>query len=88
MSIATASLSLSAADHERAMSEYGRRAEARAHALGNRGPIRLGPGGFRPEPQPCPATKGFRPVGPDDDPEFLAELDRRLRDERDRGTDW
>ena len=36
---------LSAADHERAMSEYGQRAEARAHALGNRGPIRVGADG-------------------------------------------
>lgn len=36
---------LSAADHVRAMSEYGRRAEARARALGNRGPIRLGADG-------------------------------------------
>ena len=41
----TVSPSLSAADHERAMSEYGQRAEARAHALGNRGPIRVGADG-------------------------------------------
>ena len=42
MSLVADSRTLSAAEHERAMSEYGRRAEARAHALGNRGPIRLG----------------------------------------------
>ena len=36
---------LSAADHERTMRDYGNRAEARAHALGNRGPIRLGADG-------------------------------------------
>ena len=45
MSLATASSSLSAVDHERAMSEYGLRAAARAYALGNRGPIRLGSDG-------------------------------------------
>ena len=42
MSVTTAATPLSAADHERAMRDYGRRAEARARALGNRGPIRLG----------------------------------------------
>jgi hypothetical protein len=29
-----------------------------------------------------------RAVGPDDDPEFLAELDRRLRGEGDGGGGW
>ena len=38
---ATAAQPPSVAEHERAMSEYGRRAEARAYALGNRGPIRM-----------------------------------------------
>lgn len=36
---------ISAVDHVRAMSEYGKRAEARAYALGNRGPIRVGADG-------------------------------------------
>src|SRR6188474_1557357 len=38
MTVATATRPLSPLDHERAMSEYGRRAESRAYALGNRGP--------------------------------------------------
>jgi Phytanoyl-CoA dioxygenase (PhyH) len=60
MSLATAPLSLSAADHERAMSEYGRRAEARAYALGNRGPIKLGPDGrLLPEIVESYWTHGF-----------------------------
>jgi hypothetical protein len=45
----------------------------------------LGPDGLRSGPQPCPAAEDLRPVGPDDDPEFLAELDRRLRGEGDGG---
>src|SRR5579883_3590637 len=51
---------LSAADHERAMSEYGRRAEARAYALGNRGPIRIGADGkLLPEILESYWTNGF-----------------------------
>ncbi len=34
----------------------------------------------QPEPWDCPAADGLRPVGPDDDPEFLRELERRFRD--------
>src|SRR4051812_38104957 len=45
MTVATATRPLSPLDHERAMSDYGRRAEARAYALGNRGPIRTGADG-------------------------------------------
>jgi len=48
----------------------------------------LGPDGRRSGPQPCPAAEGLRPVGPDDDPEFLAELDRRLRGEGDGDGGW
>lgn len=48
----------------------------------------LGPDGLRPGPQPCPAAESLRPVGPDDDPEFLAELGRRLRGERDGDGGW
>ena len=29
---------------------------------------------------------GRRPLGPDDDPEFLLELDRRIREGREDGT--
>ncbi|MBO0825819.1 MAG: hypothetical protein J2P27_18495 [Actinobacteria bacterium] len=29
---------------------------------------------------------GRRPIGPDDDPQFLLELDRRIRDDREDGT--
>lgn len=36
-------------------------------------------GGRAPGQQICPAPGGTRPIGPDDDPEFLRELDRRLR---------
>src|SRR5258708_11737096 len=63
MSLATASTDaqpLSAADHVRAMSEYGRRAEARAWALGNRGPIRTGADGkLLPEIVESYWTHGF-----------------------------
>ena len=45
MTVATATRPLSPFDHERAMREYGRRAEARAYALGNRGSIRTGADG-------------------------------------------
>ena len=41
MSIAHASTPLTAADHQRAMADYSRAGEARARALGNRGPIRF-----------------------------------------------
>jgi hypothetical protein len=34
----------------------------------------------QPEPWDSPAADGLRPVGPDDDPEFLRELGRRFRD--------
>ena len=40
--IATTATTLSAADHARAMADYSRAGEARARALGNRGPIRFG----------------------------------------------
>jgi hypothetical protein len=38
MSVVAADKTLSAAEHERATSDYGRRAEVRAYALGNCGP--------------------------------------------------
>ncbi len=58
--LATAAQPPSAAEHERAMSEYGRRAEARAYALGNRGPIRVGTDGhLLPEILESYWTHGF-----------------------------
>jgi hypothetical protein len=38
----------------------------------------------RPVRQPRQAPRAVRPLAPDDDPEFLAELERRTR--RDDGT--
>src|SRR6185312_4583622 len=78
-----ASRPLSAADHERAMSEYGQRAEARAYALGNRGPIRLGVDGkLLPEILDSYWTNGFYVfqgvVGPDELAELRADIDAVL----------
>jgi hypothetical protein len=36
----------------------------------------------------CPAAGGTRPVGPDDDPDFLRELDRRIRGEHENESDF
>ena len=74
---------LSAADHERAMSEYGRRAEARAYDLGNRGPIRVGPDGkLLPEILESYWTNGFYVfqgvVGPQELAELRADIDAVL----------
>jgi hypothetical protein len=83
MSLVADSRTLSAAEHERAMSEYGRRAEARAHALGNRGPIRLGADGrLLPEILDSYWTHGFYVfqgvVGPDELSELRADIDAVL----------
>jgi hypothetical protein len=60
MSVATADQPLSAVDHVSAMREYGQRAEARAYALGNRGPIRVGADGkLLPEILDSYWTHGF-----------------------------
>jgi hypothetical protein len=40
-----------------------------------------------PAPQPGASRASVRPCGPDDDPEFLSELDRLIRDRRPRGND-
>jgi Phospholipase_D-nuclease N-terminal len=59
--------------------------------------IRRHPSGRATEPgasapaqgQPMwPAADGNRPVGPDDDPEFLRELDRRLRGSQEPDSDF
>jgi hypothetical protein len=83
MTLATASPSLSAVDHGRAMAEYGRRAEARAYALGNRGPIRTGADGrLLPEILESYWTHGFYVfqgvVGPAELAELRAEIDAVL----------
>ena len=80
---ATDNRTLSATEHERAMREYGRRAEARAHALGNRGPIRLGADGrLLPEILDSYWTHGFYVfqgvVGPDELWELRAGIDAVL----------
>ena len=83
MSVISESRTLSAAEHERAMSEYGRRAEARAHALGNRGPIRLGADRrLLPEILDSYWTHGFYVfqgvVGPEELSELRADIDAVL----------
>src|SRR5215470_11443814 len=80
MTIATVIPGLSAADHERTMRDYGRRAEARAYALGNRGPIRLGADGrLLPEIIESYWTHGFYVfqgvVGPEEVAELRADID-------------
>jgi hypothetical protein len=83
MSLATATHPLSAVDHERAMRDYGHRAEARAYALGNRGPIRVGADGkLLPEILESYWTNGFYVfqgvVGPDELHELRADIDAVL----------
>ena len=80
MTVATATRPLSPLDHERAMSEYGRRAEARAYALGNRGPIRTGADGkLLPEILESYWTHGFYVfqgvVTPDELRELRTDID-------------
>jgi hypothetical protein len=52
--------------------------------LGPQEAIRRHPAGRAMEPgadgRDYPAAGGLRPIGPDDDPDFLAELGRRFRD--------
>jgi hypothetical protein len=83
MTLATAASPLSAAEHERAMRDYGRRAEARARALGNRGPIRLGSDGkLLPEILESYWTHGFYVfqgvVGPQELAELRADIEAVL----------
>lgn len=74
---------LTAADHLRVMEDYGRRAEARAYALGNRGPIRTGADGkLLPEILDSYWTHGFYVfqgvVGPVELAELRADIDAVL----------
>ena len=88
MSVAAAAppsrpLSTSAAAHQQAMADYGRRAEARARALGNRGPIRLGADGkLVPEIVEAYRTHGFYVfqgvLSPEELQELRADLDAVL----------
>ena len=80
MNVPTAASPLSAADHARAVSDYGRRAEARAYALGNRGPIRTGADGkLLPEILDSYWANGFYVfqgvVGAEELAELRADLD-------------
>ncbi len=47
-----------------------------------------GPMDRAPGQQMCPAADGSRMVGPDDDPDFLRELDRRLRGGHENENDF
>src|SRR4029079_26457 len=72
-----------AGDRVRAMGDYGRRAEARAYALGNRGPIRTGADGtLLPEILDSYWTHGFYVsqgvVGPEELAELRADIDAVL----------
>lgn len=83
MTVAIAASPIGAVDHERIMSEYGRRAESRAYALGNRGPIRLGPDGkLLPEILESYWTHGFYVfqgvVGAEELGELRADIDAVL----------
>src|ERR1044072_6560786 len=65
----------SAIERGRAMRDYGRRAEARAHGLGNRGPIRTGADGkLLPEILDSYWTHGFYVFQAVVCPQELAEL--------------
>jgi Phospholipase_D-nuclease N-terminal len=65
--------------------------------LGQQEAIRRHPAGRTPEPGSegqqaemwdYPAASACPPVGPDDDPVFMRELERRLRDWRETGDDY
>ena len=79
----TSVATLTAADHARAMAEYSRAGEARARALGNRGPIRFTPDG-KLDPAIVEAywTHGFYVlqgvVGPEELAELRAGVERTL----------
>jgi hypothetical protein len=79
----TVSLQPTAQDHRKVMEEYGRAAEARAYALGNRGPIRFtADGKLDPAILDSYWTHGFYVlqgvVGPEELAELRAAVDRVL----------
>jgi hypothetical protein len=51
-----------------------------------RHPAARAAGGFAEQAGAVGFITGRRPLGPDDDPEFLLELDRRIREGREDGT--
>ena len=72
---------LSATDHAEAMKEYFAKGIERAHALGNRGPIRLGRDGkLHPDILDAYWERGFYVfegvVGPEELAELRADVDR------------
>jgi hypothetical protein len=73
---------LTAQDHARAMADYSRAGEARARALGNRGPIRFTDGKLDPAILDSYWTHGFYVfegvVGPEELSELRADVDRVL----------
>jgi hypothetical protein len=73
---------LTADEHKKIMEEYGRAAEARAYALGNRGPIRFKDGKLDPAIVESYWTHGFYVlqgvVGPEELAELRAAVDRTL----------
>ncbi|MSP77818.1 MAG: phytanoyl-CoA dioxygenase [Rhodospirillaceae bacterium] len=83
MAMAQATATLTAADHLRAMSDYSRAGEARAQALGNRGPIRFDKDGkLDPAILDSYWTHGFYVfegvVAPEELAELRADVDRVL----------
>ena len=75
MAMAEAAAPLSAHDHAQVMAEYSRAGEARARALGNRGPIRLDANGrLAPDILDAYWTHGFYVFEGVAGPEELAEL--------------
>jgi hypothetical protein len=62
---------------------FGPQEAIRRHPAGRA--TELGPDGQPADLWDCPATDAFRPIGPDDDPEFLDDLERRLRGEGETG---
>ena len=75
MAMAEAAAPLTAQDHARTMAEYSRAGEARARALGNRGPIRLDANGrLAPDILDAYWTHGFYVFEGVAGPEELAEL--------------
>jgi hypothetical protein len=75
MAMAEAAAPLTAQDHARTMAEYSRAGEARARALGNRGPIRLDADGrLAPDILDAYWTHGFYVFEGVAGPEELAEL--------------
>jgi hypothetical protein len=70
--------------HLAGMPRLGPQEAIRRHPAGRA--MEPGADGQQPESWDCPAAGRPGPIGPDDDPDFLRELERRFRDERDPGS--